>query len=626
MNRLFTLLGPALAVSVIIHAVILFGLFMWKMADQIIPARLMVESVFEEERDTEEFTQEMSIDTTVSDSLSATSGGMVTGNIGAASSKPMAMQNVLESKAMQNPTVNITKLASITMSGAGDVAVDLGEGQVSGEVGARVEGYGAAMHRLTQEIRRMMRQEQVLVVWLFDASISLKDDRDEIRDNFHKIYEELDIARQQAETKKAKHGHLETVIAAFGKTITYITPKPTSDLKEIQEAIDKVHDDPSGEENTYQSILDVIDRYGKLANSSKRKLVIVMMTDETGIDPQALEDTVAKTKLYKSPVFFLGREAIFGYPYARLRWQNPETKVTYPVNVDRGPETAMPEALQWTGFGGRWDSASSGFAPYAQARLVKESGGIFFMLQSEEKDLAGSAARLERKFDDIRMKQYEPDLDSERDYVSVRDKSDFRRTIWNVIKTLNPHLDRELNIADHYPIEPDGFRETAAQQFQRGLRASQMTKSAIETLEKLRPQRDLEPQARWRAAYDLSYAQLLAYQVRIFQYLLAADNHAKNPPLPKDPKSNRWDRTYASKLIEPTPEQIKATGVDVKELEEARKKALAMYDYIIEQHPGTPWAQRAGQEKTWGFGMQFVDRFYDPKYFDPKEIAKIPKF
>ncbi|MEZ6065895.1 MAG: vWA domain-containing protein [Planctomycetaceae bacterium] len=617
---------PALVISVVTHAVVLLGLFLWTFTVAEKPPKLLVETVFMDEREQEEFSQEMAIDTSVSKTLSATAGGAVTGAIGSAAGNPMPTQNIEVSDALKNPTINVTQFAAVTTSGIGDINMDLGEGEVSGEIGARVEGYGAAMHRMTQELRRMMRKEKVLVVWLFDASYSLKDDRQEIADNFSKIYEELDIARQQADRSKDRYHAIETMVCSFGDGIRELTPKPTADLKEIVSAIERVDDDKSGKELTFTSIMAILEKYGKMARSTDRKLAIMVLTDETGDDAEGLELVVDKAKLYKAPVYFLGREAIFGYPYAKMEWINPETKVTYWINVDRGPETAMPEALQYNGFGGRWDSASSGFAPYSQARLVKESGGIFFMLQTEEKDLIGQAARLERKFDDIRMKQYEPDLEPVREYVQVRDKSSFRKAIWTIILRLNPHLDGDLNIRDHYDIDYAEFEKQGREPFQRGLRALQLMNTAIAEVEKLRPERDVEPDARWRAAYDLVYAQLLSYRVRGFQYLLAMDNQLREKPKPKSPKSNYWDREYTGKMIEPTPEQIKITGVDTAELEAQRLKALETYDFIIAEHPGTPWAQRAEQEKRWGFGIHFIDRYWDPKRFDPAEIAKVPKF
>lgn len=616
---------PAYVISVVMHAAVLLGLYLWRYSTETRTPNMVVETVFLEERPQEEFMQEMSIDTNVSQTLSVTSGGAVTGQLGATTANPIARQNIETSDALKEPRINVTQFASISLPGIGDVNMDLGEGEVSGEVGARVDGYGTAMHRLTQELRRMMREQQVIVVWLFDSTESLRSDRQEIAENFNKIYEELNIARQQAEQRKERYHALETVICSFGEAVRKITPRPTADLKEIKEAIVKMPEDKSGKEMIFSSVNAVLDEYGKLARSTNRKLAIVVLTDESGDDPDGLETTVEKSKLYKAPVYILGREAIFGYPYAKVAWKHPDIDHTYWININRGPETAQPEALQYNGFHARDDSASSGFAPYVLARLVKESGGIYFMLQSEEKDLVGAAARLQRKFDDIRMKQYEPGLEPVRDYVRKRDASDFRKIIWQVILRLNPHLDGELNIAWHYPIGIEEFKTQGKQQFQRAVRALQLMNTAITELEKLRPSRELEPDLRWRASYDLVYAQLLAYRVRLFQYLLAMDNHVTTNPKPRDPKSNHWQRDFTTTMLQPTEQQIRAAGVDAEQLEMQRKKALEMYDFIIREHPGTPWAQRAEQEKRWGFGIKFSDHFWDPRYNDPAVLAKVPK-
>jgi hypothetical protein len=617
--------APALVISILMHAGVLGGMYFWRYSTETPRPKSVVETVFMEERPQEEFTQEMMVDTTASQTLSVTAGGAVTGQLGATSGNPTPTQNIEKSDALKQPQINVTQFASVSLPGIGDVNLDLGEGEVSGETGARVEGYGAAMHRMTHELRRMMRQQPLLVVWIFDATKSLEDDRKEISANFSKIYEELEIARQQAESKKERFHAIETLICGFGQGLIKITPKPTIDLKEIQQAILKIPEDKSGEEMVFTSLRTILDEYGKQARATDRKLAIVLLTDEAGSDEELLEEVVDRAKLYKTPIYFLGREAVFGYPTAKMEYKHPETGESYWLDIKRGPETAMPECLQYNGFGGRWDSSSSGFASYPQARVVQESGGIFFMLQSKEASLANSAQRLERKFDDIRMKQYEPDLVSVRDYVAERDQSDFRKAIWQVILRLNPHLDRELGIKDDLPIGLAEFKKQGAEQFQRGVRALELMNAAIAELEKRRPDRDEEADARWRAAYDLVYAQLLAYRVRVFQYLLALDNHLKADPKPKNPKSNHWVRRYAPKLIEPTEQQIKAANVDIKQLEAQRKQALAMYNQIIKDHPDTPWAQRAAQEKAWGFGIELREHYWDPRRWDPAVLAKLPK-
>ncbi len=373
----------------------------------------------------------------------------------------------------------------------------------------------------------------------------------------------------------------------------------------------------------------MIERYGRAAGRSDRKLVVIVLTDETGNDEGRVEETIAAAQTFSSPVYILGREAIFGYPYTHVDWEDEVTGLHHWVRVERGPETAMPECLQYDGFHGRWDSASSGFGPYAQVRLVKETGGIYFVLAREEADLLGAQARMERNFDDLAMKEYEPSLVPRREYEASRNQSDFRSTVWDVIVRLNPHqgFDPELNLQRlYYPVDTEEFAEVGRIQFQRAVRSLTLLNQAVELLERVEPMRATEEEMRWRAAYDLALAQCLAYRVRQFQFLLALDRQQKDQPPPSDIMHNVWNVRHVSEMIEPDEQVVAQTRVDLAELEKQRARAVEMYEYVMQQHPGTPWAQRAAYEKSLGFGITFVSDFYDPRYFTPEFQARIPRF
>ena len=59
---------------------------------------------------------------------------------------------------------------------------------VAGEGG----GVGAAIDRLTWEIKSALRERKTTVVWLFDQSLSLKDRRDAIAERFEMVYRQLE--------------------------------------------------------------------------------------------------------------------------------------------------------------------------------------------------------------------------------------------------------------------------------------------------------------------------------------------------------------------------------------------------------------------------------------------------
>ena len=129
------------------------------------------------------------------------------------------------------------------------------------------------------------------------------------------------------------------------------------------------------------------------------------------------------------PLYVIGRQSLFGYDRAHLRYIDPVTKDVYWPAIRRGPETADVELLQWDGLHDRWDEQPSGFAPYELARLTKDSGGIYFLLPSEEnmrvrqREKAYSIADAQG----VRARLRQP----RSTYVERRNKSEFRRTLYD---------------------------------------------------------------------------------------------------------------------------------------------------------------------------------------------------
>lgn len=584
-----------------------------------------IETIFDDERDQAEFEQVLETDLTVSENLSVTSGGMVSTNVGASTAPAVSSQKIETSESLKEPEIKITA-GEISAPGDDILGEDLGVGEVTGEVGAVVEGYGTAMSRISKELIRIMREEKILVVWLFDESGSMKDDQKEIAANFNKIYGELGIAVKQEAKQRSRDQTLQTAILSYGAGVHVHTPKPTTDLKEVTEAITKIPIDETGTENMCQTVAATIDKYRIMAQRTDRRLCIVLVTDESGDDGQAVEEVITRAKRFKTPIYILGRESVFGYPYARQIWTDKIYGLNHWIRINRGPETAFPEALQYDGLHGRWDSFSAGFGPYEQVRIARETGGIFFVLPGKEARLSGAGRDLARQYRFQDMKEYQPLLLSRRDYDASRSASKFRTQIWKVIVTLNPHLDSQLNIREHhYPVKQKEFFEVGSKEVPKAIRAMGLLQKAVDILEAIEPQRAQEKSSRWRAAYDLALAQCLAYRVRLFQYCLAMDSHAKNMPPLRDKKNNEWNVVRVKKMLPPDPAQVKLTKVSVEELDKQLKKAEDQYKYVIKTHPGTPWAQRAQYELNQGFGMEFRDGYRDPNYAKVGKEIKLPK-
>ena len=366
-------------------------------------------------------------------------------------------------------------------------------------------------------------------------------------------------------------------------------------------------------------------KYKDIARRQKRKLVFIVVSDESGDDGNQVEDVIDACKKAKASVYVLGHYSVFGYPYAHVRWIDPKYRLPHWIRVNRGPETPEPECLQFDGIHDRWDVFSSGFGPYEQVRLAKETGGIFFILPGHEDNLAGAGSVEDRKFDLLGMKEYLPDLDSRQAYIKNRSQHRFREAQWQVVQALNPHRDSELMMRSHwYSSDPSTFDKEAAETFKRGIRALAILNDQVRNLDSVKKLRDKETSARWRVNFDLMHAQCLAYRVRLFQLLLSIDRQMKSHPSPKDPRSNAWTIQSATELLEPDKEQIRQTRVDIDELKKQNATAREEFDAVVRNHPGTPWARRAEWELNQGFGLKFVEDFRSPQY-DQVKASELPK-
>ena len=631
----------AFGISTGVHAVLLSLLAFFQLTRQSDDQDLTLETVFVEDRLQEEFTQELQESTDAAVTLNPIAGGTVTNALGAASGPPAPSTNIETSESLKDPEIEVN-VGDLEIPTDSTLTEDLGEGQITGETGAAVEGYGVALGRMAQELVRLMRTQRVHVVWLFDESESMKDDQEEIAKRFDKVYVELGLALEKDEKLRRGEEDILTSIWGYGETTHDLTKTPTKDLEKIRSAISSIAIDESGLENMCGAIQTVIGKYRLMSAKQKRKLVIVIVSDESGDDGLKVDDTIAIAAKTKTPVYVMGRESVFGYPYARQRWKDPKYGLYHWLRINRGPETAFPEALQWNGLHARWDAYNAGFGPYEMVRLARETNGIFFILPGEEEDLSGPGAHDRRKFAFLDMKEYQPLLLPRKVYLGEVNDSPFRKAIWETIVMFNPNEndllpghDPQLNIRrDHYSIEALQFREQARREVIKAARAMALLNQAIPIVEELEPLRAKEPSRRWRANYDLVHAQLLSYRVRLFQYLLAMDQHANTNPAPEKEQSNEWNVRHRRQTLKPDDAQferikeafkIKMTKDEyLAMLAEQEKRSLELYDFVKREHPGTPWARRAQSDIDQGFGMYFVERFWNPNYSRVGIDIKLP--
>jgi len=492
-----------------------------------------------------------------------------------------------------------------------------------GDPQAPVMNLGEAMDRLTQEIVLMLEDSKVLVMWLFDESESMKEEQQTIRDKIERVYKELGLL-------KAAHGDaLTSAVASYGEKLHIHTKVPTHDVERIKADMKSVPIEPNGKENMCHAVGQTLSFYKTYAQRTQRQMALVILTDESGEKDDSLkllEDAIALARDLRCRVYVLGREAVFGYPYAYMSWRDPKTSIGYWLQIDRGPETPYVEQLQTEGFWRRWDAHGSGFGPYEQSRLARETGGIFFVLPSPETNLVRGD---NFKYELERMRPFMPSLESRAEYVAERQKSPLQQLLWKVINDLNPwdpELGKTINLRQSYDINPAEFARQSVPELAKAEKYVRYLHAAEEALEAALPLRKREIYPRWQANFDLIYAQVIAYKVRVYEY--GAYLHwfntnaefrpkpALRPPVNNPNLTTHWDITTRKEIL-PTDKYPR------DKMEADIKKATEMFNKIIKDYEGTPWANRAKWELSRGFGVHVVQDWDDNRRGQGVKIPKL---
>lgn len=535
--------------SLLIHALILFGLGFMVISTPIMEEVFDVETVLmDEERPLEDVIKQLDNQQAAATTVNFVAGGTSRGTGGASGAMGGAIgaiggtgvgaigpgQKVEVKQTFAGPSVRVN-LAAETLPGAGVLAMDLGQGEVTGDPGALMQGYGDALDRLSQELLRLLRSEKLLVVWMFDESESMKDDQAQIKTRLKRVYQELRLVEtdvRAAGSKKKLNDILLTAITSFGEMPHKQTPEPLADPDELMAAIEKIPIEKNGTENLCAAIIQVVKEYKPMAARTKRKLVLVIVSDESGDDGHLVEDALKEAKSAEAPIYILGREAVFGSLYAHVYWKQPISGRIFYLPIRRGPETPFAELLQYGGFRRRMDAHMSGFGPYEQVRLCRMTNGIFFQLPGEQENLIDLDAREEAM---LTNREYLPDTNSRGNYQEERDKSEFRRAIWDVIVMLNPYdpnvkgleIPDPVETIERFNTDPASYGPEVQQRLQQVKTILVVMQQARRHLGRVKDERDKEPSKRWRANYDLISAQLLWYQVRLFEYAIGLEQFAR---------------------------------------------------------------------------------------------------
>jgi len=491
---------------------------------------------------------------------------------------------------------------------------------VKGMTGVGTTGTDGAIDRITYELLESMEERPTLVVWFFDQSGSVQRRREEIRDRFERIYEELGIvqaARAEKDKDKVKSDEepLLTSVIAFGDNISVRTKKPTADMAEIREAIDSIELDKTGNEKIFSAFYTAVEKYktyrsSRTGHGPERNVIFIAVTDERGDDIVGLEATIKECRKFAIPVYVIGVPAPFGREFTYVKYVDPDPKFDQTpqwAQVDQGPESLAPERVKLGYRDNFYEEPvmDSGFGPYALSRLTYETGGIYFTVHPNRqlnrrvvrREIEAFASDLEYFFDPEVMTKYRPDYVSKDDYFSKAKESPLRQILIQASQMAAVETLQGPKLRFVRRDEPSLVNELTQAQ-QQAARLEPQLAMLAQILGKAQEFRDKETAPRWLAGYDLALGTVLAHKVRAEAYNAMLAKGKRGMPF-QNAKNNTW-------VLQPA-DEITIGSKTEKEADAARE----ILGQVVKQHTGTPWAVLAKRELDNPIGWKWVEDFTD---------------
>ncbi len=472
---------------------------------------------------------------------------------------------------------------------------------VKGSTGEQFVQIESALDRVTWEIAQNLQESKLLVVWLVDASASLTQQREAVAKRLQRIYGELGALEQTSQLPRHERGLL-TGVVMFGEKTSFLL-KPTDNFEEIRQAIESAPTDASGIENVFTAVRQVLTVWSSYRTEQHRRIMLITITDEAGDDfGKPHLEAIALCRRLGAKAYVIGPTSPFGTRKGFVPYVAPEDGKTYQLPIDLGPEVPMAENVRlpfWFD-GPQYEYLSSGFAPYALARLVSETGGVYFLTNMTT--MAGLTPI--GSFDEATLKPFAPDyrFGEPQDFARDLQKHPIRAVVINAAL-----LSQKYNVKGapqlSLRVTDKNFRQLATNA-QKSVAESQYMLDAM--LQAFPPnierELDREPSLRWRMAFCLNFGRLLGNRTRNLEYNYAlATLKTSLAEADINTRSNLW-------IFHPSPE-VKNSGVASRK---GAQLATDLLNRVVAEAPGTPWAMMAARELQNPFGIRVEERFIPP--------------
>jgi hypothetical protein len=459
-----------------------------------------------------------------------------------------------------------------------------------------------AVKKLTAAINESLEIGPTLVVWILDRTPS----SEEIVRDVAAAAQDYYFSPEMRALAQAEEQPLLTSVVAFDHEAQFVLEEPTGDTDKISVAFSGLSLSAAHRERPFTAVKQALEKYLPFRTKERRELMLIVVTDEAGDDPDVLDELVETTRRNAISVYAIGLPAPWGQ-------RNPFA--THPKAADDlvddssptvGPESVLSERVDidnWTAHyatRANTDLVDSGFGPFALERLCRASRGQFIALRPGlGYDDRSVNARTwpngdELRFEEPVVSRYAPDYVSAADYQKLLNENKARAALVAAAKM--PKVTIEGSPGSRFPKGAEAKMAkqlSAAQQF-----AASNAPRVDRLYEILAPgeaDRSKLTSPRWQAQFDLALGRALANKARLDGYnsMIAALKRGKSF---HNEDSKEWVLESADHF---------ETESTIKRLAD---KARAFLQQVISDHPGTPWAKISEEELKLPLGWRWIEK------------------
>ncbi|HEX3997424.1 MAG TPA: hypothetical protein VHX65_02625 [Pirellulales bacterium] len=484
--------------------------------------------------------------------------------------KTVVMNNGVEpSKPVGVPSDNLRPSAD-TSAGISAADADDPDAQVNPDM-------YRARKRIAGEIAEALKLRKTLVVWIIDKTNMSADVRNWAVGRISRITAEA----TKLASESGKAAPLAMAIVAYGSNVNFLNNEPI-DPAQAESLAGALPSESEAFPQTFAAVDEAADKFLPY-RSQGYEMMFVVVANSTGKDWARLDAAIPKLRRKAVPVFGIGNAV----PFYR-QWHAEPLGGGPPANLilaSGGLESidmALPEGQ------GDSDLNDSGYGPWGLERLCRQTQGAYLRFRNGSTS-AGWALEGDGTISQEMRHRYAPDYVSPQEYQSLLSSNRAYQALHNAAQ-----LPRAEQVVAYLtsrftrPTEKQGGEAALSKKVsQAQMKAAEKSPEVDRIYEALvggQADRAKITSPRWQAEFDLAMGRILAAKARI-------DGYNAQLAVIKQGKAFKDPKEHDTWVLHPS-DSISAGSA----LDKMAKQSQMYLNRVINEHPGTPWAEMARRE------------------------------